>query len=162
MKRQATLLFLCFAALSCAHGPSGDVVAVRSKLDQVREEFAAAETAGSTDRMRVHVTPDVVMMAPNMPAVSGAENAMEAMNVFFAAFAVQIAYQSDEIVVADGWAFDRGTYKQVLTPRRGGTAMSDSGKYLWLYRREPDGRWRQARVIWNSSNPAATPPSNSN
>ena len=158
MRKYATLLFLCSAALSCAHGPSGDIVAARSTIDQIRREFAAAETAGSTDRMRVHVTPDVVMMAPNMPAVSGAENAMEAMNGFFAAFAVHIAYESAEVVVADEWAFDRGTYKQTLTPKRGGPAISESGKYLWLYRREPDGKWKQARAIWNSSDPA--PPSN--
>ena len=159
MRMNATVMFLCVLAVSCAHGPSSDedarLAADRGAIDQIRQEFEAAEMAGSTGRMRVHVTDDVVMMAPNMPPVSGAEPAMAAMKGFFSAYEMQIKYVSEEIVVADRWAFDRGTYTQTLTSKHGHSSVSDEGKYLWLYRREPDGRWRQARVIWNSSDPAA-------
>lgn len=155
-----TLLALTLALSACTHVPSRDVASDLEILDQIRNEFEAAEVAGSTERMRVHITEDVVMMAPNMPAVSGADNAMAAMRSFFEGFGVRIKYNSEEKVIAGSWAFDRGTYTQTLTPKHGGTAASESGKYLWLYRRGPDGRWKQARVIWNSSDSPAGPPSN--
>jgi ketosteroid isomerase-like protein len=66
---------------------------------------------------------------------------------------VQIRYTTAEILVTGDWAFDRGTYSQTLTPKGGGVAQKETGKYLWLYHRAPDGSWKQARVIWNSSDP---------
>jgi ketosteroid isomerase-like protein len=160
IRKCATLLVLPLVLFACAHGPARDVAAARQVIDEIRKEFESAETAGSTERMRVHITEDVVMMAPNMPAVSGADNAMAAMRGFFEAFGVRIKYNSEETVVAGDWAFDRGTYRQTLAPKRGGAAVNESGNYLWLYRREADGRWKQARVIWNSSDSPAGAPSN--
>lgn len=101
---------------------------------------------------------DVVMMAPNMPSVTGANNAMNAMGMFFGAFQVQIQYVSQEIVVDDNWAFDRGTYKQKLTSKHGGPAQEEAGNYLWVYRRDPSGSWKQARVIWNSTDAPRSAP----
>lgn len=160
IQKCAALLVLSLVLLACAHGPTRDVAGARQVIDEIRKEFEAAETAGSTERMRVHITDDVVMMAPNMPPVSGADNAMAAMRAFFEAFGVRIKYNSEETVVTGDWAFDRGTYTQTLTPKRGGVAVHESGKYLWLYRREPDGQWKQARVIWNSSDSRAGEASN--
>lgn len=78
------------------------------------------------------------------------------MGAFHAAIAVQIEYDSQEIEVFGHWAFDRGTFRFTLTPETGGASFHETGKYLWLYRRQADGPWKQARVIWSSSDP---PPS---
>lgn len=147
--------FLCasFLVLSCAHGQRGSMAADRETIDRIRRETEAAENAGSTERMRVHVADDVVMMAPDMPPVSRAGPAMEAMGGFFSAFMVQIRYESHEIVVDGDLAFDRGTYRHTLTPRHGGPALQENGKYLWVYKRVPGGAWKQWRVIWNRNDP---------
>jgi ketosteroid isomerase-like protein len=125
----------------------------RETLDRIRREVEAAENAGSVDRMRVHFADDVVMMAPTMPAVTGVDSAEQAMRQFFDTFGVQIQYASSEIVVSGDWGFDRGTFSQTLTPKAGGAPIKETGKYLWLYRRAPDGAWKHTRVIWNSSDP---------
>ena len=140
-------------AVACSSVPHATTADQRERLDRIRRETEAAENESSVERMRVHMAEDVVMMAPNMPAVTGAANAGQAMRQFFAAFDVQIQYTSSEIVVAGDWAFDRGVYRQTLTPRQGGTPLQETGKYLWVYRRTPEGSWKQARVIWNSSDP---------
>jgi hypothetical protein len=57
------------------------------------------------------------------------------------------------IDVFGDWGFDRGSEQFTLTPRNGGASISVSGKYLWLYRRQPDGSWKQSRVMWKSSDP---------
>lgn len=140
-------------ASACFSLPQATTPDQRQRLDRIRRETEAAENEGSVDRMRVHMAEDVVMMAPNMPAVTGAANASQAMHQFFDAFDLEIHYTSSEIVVTGDWAFDRGTYSQTFTPKRGGAALKETGKYVWLYRRTPDGSWKQARVIWNSSDP---------
>lgn len=152
-RRLAGVAFALAVVIGCSSVPQVATPDHRNRLDGIRRETEAAENDESVDRMRVHMAEDVVMMAPNMPPVTGAANAAEAMRQFFGAFEVQIRYTSTEIVVAGDWAFDRGTYSQTLTPKRGGAAHNETGKYLWLYRRAPDGSWKQARVIWNGSDP---------
>ena len=138
---------------ACSSVPQATTSDQRERLDRIRRETEAAENESSVERMRVHMAEDVVMMAPNMPTVTGAPNADQAMRQLFAAFDVQIRYTSSEIVVTGDWAFDRGVYSQTLTPKQGGAPLRETGKYLWLYRRTPDGSWKQARVIWNTSDP---------
>jgi ketosteroid isomerase-like protein len=129
----------------------------REVIDRIRQNTEAAENRGSAEDMRLHFADDVVMMGPNMPAVAGAESVAQAMQGFFGAFEVSIRYNSEEVVFSGEWAFDRGEYRHVLTPRQGGQPVEEAGKYLWVYRRSPDGSWKQARVMWNSNHPAAAP-----
>jgi ketosteroid isomerase-like protein len=151
MKPLARSLTCLVLASACSSVPQVATPDQRDTIDRIRRQTEAAENAASVDRMRVHFTPDIVMLAPNMPAVAGADSVAHAMRAFFDAFDVQIQYTSQEILVMGTWAFDRGTYRHTLTPRRGGTPLKETGKYLWLYRRMPDGSWKQARVIWNGS-----------
>jgi ketosteroid isomerase-like protein len=147
----------CFAVAttvaSACSAPQVTTSDQRASLERIRQEIESAENGGSVERMRAHFAEDVVMMAPNMPAVAGADSAAQAMRQFFDAFNVQIQYNSTEIVVSGDWAFDRGTYSQTLTPKQGGAPLKESGKYLWVYRRAGDGSWKHARVIWNTSDP---------
>lgn len=147
------LLSALFTAACGTATTSSDPAADRQAIAATAAQTQAAENAGSVDQMRVHFADDLVMMAPNMPPVTGADSVAAAMGAFFAAFAVQIEYQSQEIAVFGDWAFDRGTYRHTLTPKAGGAPIPETGKYLWLYRRQADGSWKQARVIWNSSDP---------
>jgi ketosteroid isomerase-like protein len=152
-RRLACLGFAVGLVSGCSSMPQVTTPDERDRLDRIRRETEAAENDESVDRMRVHFAQDIVMMAPNMPAVAGADNVRQAMRGFFDAFEVQIRYTTEEILVTGDWAFDRGTFSQTLTPNGGGVALKETGKYLWLYRKTPDGAWKQARVIWNSSDP---------
>jgi ketosteroid isomerase-like protein len=89
------------------------------------------------------------MMGPNKPPVTGGDSVAALMRVFHDAFAVQVEYNSQEIVVSGDWAFDRGTEHYTLTPKAGGAPIQKSGNYLYLYQRQKDGSWKQSRVIWN-------------
>jgi uncharacterized protein (TIGR02246 family) len=40
---------------------------------------------------------------------------------------------------------------------RAGGEVVDTGKYLVVHSRQPDGSWKYARDIWNSSQPTAAP-----
>jgi ketosteroid isomerase-like protein len=55
--------------------------------------------------------------------------------------------------VAGDWAFRRAAATWVLKPRAGGPAVNESGKFLIIYRRLPDGSWRIARDIFNRDHP---------
>jgi ketosteroid isomerase-like protein len=141
---------------ACAGGAPTDQAADRAAIAEATAATQAAENAGSVEGMRPHFTDDVVMMAPNMPAVFGADGAYQALQGFFATFRVQIEYTSQEVVAVDDWGYDRGVFRHTLTPKAGGSPISENGNYLWIYRRAADGAWKQSRVIWNSSDPLPT------
>ena len=118
-------------------------------IARIRDTVQSAENAGRLDPMRPLFADDLVIMAPGFPAVMGANAAADFMAGFFAQFDVDISYASAEIVVMGDWAFDRGSFRQMLRPKNGAPAVSEQGNYLWLYRCEAGGAWKHTRVTWN-------------
>jgi len=146
-------LFPAFLTAACGSASTSDPAADRQAIAAATAQFEAAENAGSVDQFRAFFADDLVMMGPNMPPVTGGDSVAALMRVFHDAFAVQVEYDSQEIVVFGDWAFDRGTERYTLTPKAGGAPIRRSGNYLYLYQRQGDGSWKQSRVIWNSSDP---------
>ncbi|HUE84724.1 MAG TPA: DUF4440 domain-containing protein [Vicinamibacterales bacterium] len=120
-------------------------------IARIRETVQAAENAGRLDLMRLLFAEDIVIVAPGFRPVTGAASAAEFMAGFFAQFDIDVSYASAEIVVMGEWAFDRGSARQTLRPKGGGPPIREDANYLWLYRRDPDGDWKHARVTWNVS-----------
>lgn len=122
-----------------------------SRISVIRQETEDAENLGSALKMSEHFSPDIVMMSPNMPSVIGAGNVTDAMRDFFNTFDFEIYYSSEEIVVFGDWAFDRGTYRHKIGPKGSSKLAEETGKYIWLYSLDPESNWKQARIMWNSS-----------
>ena len=57
--------------------------------------------------------------------------------------AFEVSILTDEVVIAGEYAFARGT-DRLVTP-----AGTHTGKWLGIYRREPDGAWK---YFWSTSN----------
>ena len=147
------VVFSALLAAACGTATPADPAADRQAIAAASARFQAAENAGSAEQARALFTDDLVAMGPDAPAISGADTVAAEMRSFYEAFTVEIEYSSQEIEAFGDWGFDRGTYRFTLTPKAGGAPISQTGKYLWLYRRQADGSWKQARVIWNSSDP---------
>jgi ketosteroid isomerase-like protein len=143
------ILFPAFLTAACDCPSTRDPAADRQAIAAATAQFQVAENAGSVDQFRSYFADDLVMMGPNEPPVTGGDKVAALMRVFHAAFAVQVEYNSQEIVVFGDWAFDRGTERYTLTPKAGGAPIRKSGNYLYLYQRQEDGSWKQGRVIWN-------------
>ena len=124
-------------------------------LNQLREQIEEAENNGDLDLMTPTFADDIIVMAPDMPQVVGADAATEFMRGFFSMYDAQMRYTSEEIVVSGELAFDRGTVSSILIPKNGGDTITEAGKYLWLYRRTSEGEWKCIRVIWNNSGPTS-------
>jgi ketosteroid isomerase-like protein len=143
------VLFSAFLATACDSAGTRDPAADRQAIATATAQFGAAENAGSVDQFRSYFTDDLVLMGPNEPPVTGGDSVAALMREFHAKFAVQVEYNSQEIVVSGDWAFDRGTERYTLTPKAGGAPIQKSGNYLYMYQRQADGSWKQSRVIWN-------------
>ena len=151
--KQFLVIAMVALTAACDSASTFDPAADRQAIAAVSAMFAAAENAGDVDQMLQLFADDMIILSPNAPALSGADRIAAATRAAYESLKVQVEYNSEEIAVFGDWGFDRGTERFTLTPKSGGTPISMNGKYLWLYRRQPDGAWKQSRVMWNSSDP---------
>ncbi len=116
----------------------------------------AAFSAGDADTLVTFYPNDVVLLPAGQPPVVGKEDALTWAQSFFDEFTVdEFTSPVDEVVVANDWAFARGPFSWILSPKAGGDPVQDSGNFMVIWHRAPDGSWKRARVIWNTYNPAS-------
>jgi len=151
----------CLAALTgCAEPPpeagSADAArrtAVEAAVDTFHQALRTNDTA-----LFAYVADDVVMMPPGEPVLRGKAAMREWYKGFLSVFTTSsLTFADREVLVGDDWAVELGSYEWGLTPAAGGAPVIDRGNYMQVCRSRPDGQWRFAREIWNSSVPAAPP-----
>ncbi len=142
-----------------APAPKADIQADEAAIRTLGDQAVAALNANDAAALAAFVTDDVVWMPPNEPPAIGKEAFEALFRASFDEFTFEVTiHPKDELVVAGDWAFARGTYVLVLTPKIGGEPVQESGKFLEIYQRQPDGSWKYARHIWNTDQPAPGTP----
>jgi len=99
-------------------------------------------------------TEDAIQLPPNQAALQG-KAAIQAWYEAFPPFS-NFQEQSLDIEGQADLAYDRGTYSMTVTPP-GAAPIEDRGKYLTIYRKQADGSWKIARVMFNSDLPLPAP-----
>jgi uncharacterized protein (TIGR02246 family) len=158
-----SMLVLIYAMIACTPAGNPPQTPIKSNpvedskaISRLRDEFAAAWKAGDAERVANAYTNDAVLLPQNGPAVTGKSAILAFDKGFFDQYAPSnFEISSDEVQTMGDWAFDRGTYKFMATPKAGGEPLNDQGKYIVLLQRQADGSWKLARDIDNSSAPRA-------
>lgn len=138
-----------------AHEQTGSEADLKS-IDNVRDAHVAALNAGDAQTWAAQFTADAVQMPPHAPANCGRSKIASWSQAFLDQFRVDFALAATEVRILGDWAFECGNYTIGLTSNAGGPQLQDAGKYVTIYQREAEEKWRMARDIWNSDNP---PPS---
>ncbi len=124
-------------------------------INRERQTFRAALYSGDLDILMALWSEDGVVMPPNEPSVTGKEAIRSWTQNLFNQFVVQLTITSEQVEVFGDWAFVRTTYTTALTPKAGGEVVEESGKNIWIWKREADGSWKLAHNIWNLDNQPA-------
>lgn len=150
-------LFVLVLMGACAPGesePQYDPAADRAAIEAIREAERAAAEAGDVDGFIALMAPDIIVLPPNGPAVSGRDAVRAWLEDFMEAFAVSFSsYMTDDVIVEGDLAVERFSGEWTVTPRVEGEPLTESLKGLHLYRRQPDGSWLMTHDIWNSDEP---------
>lgn len=148
----------CKAAPPPAPQPTGPTQAeVEAAVNNLREAYVKAQNAGDVDGLVALFSDDAVLMPANDPAATGKEAIRAWMETQHKQFTFELSVTQAEAVSAGHWAFTRGTYTMKATPKAGGAAFEDKGKYLNIVEHRPDGSWKLARHIWNNDAPRPAP-----
>lgn len=113
--------------------------------------FVEAVVAGDWSAVAAFYTEDAVLMFPSEPVVEG----RMAVQAFFEQFP-SITQFEPTIVQIDGrgdLAFVRATYSMTIQVEGTPEPIRDTGKYVEIWRKQPDGKWLLAVDISNSDLP---------
>lgn len=121
-----------------------DIASIRSTI----EPWTRACLEADWDTLLEMCTDDIVFMPPGEPAVQG-----PAVRSWLEEFPPirEMAWDIDHAEGKGDLAVLRGWVEQTLV--ESGEEVQIRGKYTDLLRREPDGTWRYALVIWNPDHP---------
>lgn len=142
------------SAAEKASDPALDVAAVQQAIEANNERFAAALEAGDIATAVAIYAPDAVVMLSEMPAMRGEAAIREGFQGWLSEVTVtDFALTTGDVMVADDLAIETGTYTMTVKPKTG-AASTDKGKFMTVWKRQPDGTWKLIRDIANSDLPA--------
>ncbi|MCB0056504.1 MAG: nuclear transport factor 2 family protein, partial [Caldilineaceae bacterium] len=137
-----------------AAAPTTDVAAVAEAIDAVWREYEASQIAGDADRWIALWAEDGVQLPPGSPPVVGkaAIDARDRSDLEVNDYS-QFVITNREVEVNGDLAFARGDFMVTVAPKSGGDPMDFEGKYMTIFRQQPDGSWKIYRDIFNPSAP---------
>ena len=126
-------------------------------IELERRAREAAE-AKDLDRYVSFYADDASLFWPGVPMVTGRAAIREFMRAFLSMPAFSLIFETAKVEVsrAGDLAYSYGTNRVTLVDPAG-NLMKDRGKYLTVYRKQPDGTWKVVADIGNSDLPAPVP-----
>lgn len=155
-RRLVISVALGLAALGCRRAPTYITAADRAVLHAMQDSLAARMQRGDMAGAAARYSVNAKMMPPNQPIVVG-RTAIEASlraDPKFSTFTLTV----DTVAGMGDLAVLRGHYHLTFTMPGGTQAIADSGKFLQVEWRQPDGSWLTADEIYNSDIPLPAPP----
>ena len=130
-----------------AEDGAGEIAQIKKVLAGV----IAADNASDVERIVAFYEDDALLLPPASPAVAGKAAIKKRYRQGFEKARLELAFHSEETLVAGAWAFDRGLTQGRNVWRDGREPTKFEHKYLMILKRQPDGAWKIARLIWSDN-----------
>jgi uncharacterized protein (TIGR02246 family) len=140
---------------SPAADTAADVAAIEAVLERIEQTF----TSGDLDAGMTIFTDDAVIMGQGAPDVAGREAIRAGYEELMSQFDIAADLRSEEIEIDGDLAYERGTYTLKLTQKSTGQVVTEvENRYVHIFKRQPDGGWKEWRMMVNSAEaPLAAP-----
>jgi uncharacterized protein (TIGR02246 family) len=149
--RVASAIAVVIGLTACAPAPPPDTSAADlAAIAGVRDAWAAAFAASDAAALTALYSDDAARMNPGQPTVSGRAAIQANFEQMFSEATGSNDIQPELTEVSGDWGFDIGTYTSTVTPKAGGDAMTENGRYLVVLRKQADGSWKIVREMGNT------------
>ena len=156
--RAERVVSLCFLLAACrASAPAPAVIdtsAIDAALDAATERFSRGFETGQLDSVAALFTEDHFSMPPHQPPVSGRSAWLAWSKAALVGGQWTSVAKPESRLYGDSLTVERGRYVNTFVPAPDAPktlrAISDTGKYVWIWRKSSEG-WQLAEAIWNSN-----------
>ena len=135
-----------------------DTDAVAEQLRRDEAQWVADWASRDSNRVLAHYADGATMMVTGAPRLAG-DQLRSTVEAMVADPNLELRFAPDRIVVASSGdlAYARGTYSLRTTNVRTRQPQTETGNYVVVYRRQPDGSWKAAEDIVSAGPPPAAP-----
>ena len=144
------MLILSLLALSSACQPT----ATRGGADQtglikLDADWSNAVAAKDVEKTMSYYADDALMMSPNIPALTGKQSIRTLWKSLLEAPGFAGGWKATKVDVSGDLSYVTGTY-EITETDDSGKAMTDKGKYLKVWKKQPDGSWKCIADMFSS------------
>ena len=154
----------CTSLLACAKtsdtgavqqmGSTNDPVTVQAAIDAQLARFVNAMVKSDTLTMHSVYTDDAKILPANHKIITNRAEHAEYDRGMLSAVTFQAAgMKTSDLIVTGDYAIETGAYTMTIKPKTG-RAFADTGKYVAVWQKQPDGSWKMIRDVFNSDKPA--------
>jgi ketosteroid isomerase-like protein len=160
MKTKPLFLSGCLALLSfaivCSASAADTKNAIEKALRDLDAQWSAAAGAKDLDKTVSYYSDDAIVMPPNASAATTKEAIRKVWQDLIASPGLVISWKSTKVEVAKSGdlACLSGTYELTMSDASG-KPVKDRGKYVEVWEKQADGKWKCGTDIWNSDLPAS-------
>ena len=128
-------------------GPASLTEADKAAIEASLAEWVKGALANDWAAVAATYTEDAVLMPPNSPIVEGRAN----IQAYFEGFPPvrELTATNVEVLGQGDTAYVRGTYTMTIAAEDA-EAITDTGKYLEVRKKQPDGSWLLHRDMFSS------------
>jgi uncharacterized protein (TIGR02246 family) len=124
-----------------------------AKIRDVDAKWSKTASANDVDGTVSYYTDDASLLAPNAPIATG-KQAIRASWASLLTPGNTLSWEAKRVEVSRSGdlAYEIGTYRLAMK------GAQDRGKFVVVWKKQPDGQWKVAADIFNSDLPPAGPP----
>lgn len=158
MKTKTWIALFLFGFLGAAS--AADTKAIEKAVRDLDAQWSGAAEARDVDKLVSYYADDATVL----PAHAAIATTKEAIRSIFKNLltvpGVALSWKAAKVDVAQSGevAYSMGTY-ELTAPDDSGKPTIDRGKYVAVWKKQPDGKWKVVTDIWNTDLPLpASPP----
>jgi uncharacterized protein (TIGR02246 family) len=162
-KRSRLTLWCCVAlillASSCGEKTPPDTRAAdESAIRNLDAQWSKAAAARDVDGTVSYYSDDVSLLGPNAPIASDKQGIRGAWASLLGP-GVSLSWQASKVEVSRSGdlAYVQGVYQMTSKDARG-KAVADTGKFVEVWKKQADGKWKTVADIFNSDMPVVQAP----
>lgn len=153
------LLCLLFLSTACQSQATSDTRAADdAALRKLDEEWSKAAGARDVEKTISYYTDDAVVMPPNIPTLTTKEAVRDLWKSMLSSPSFSGGWKATKVEVARSGdlAYVSGTY-EFNEKDDNGKPLTDKGKFLEVWKKQPDGNWKCVADMFNSDLPSGAP-----
>jgi len=155
--RSASFISLFSFLLVCAVS-AADTKNIEHALRDLDAQWSAAAGGKDLEKTISFYSEDAIVLATNAPAATTKDAIRNTWKDLLASPGLAISWKTTKVEVARSGdlAYTTGTYELAMNDASG-KQINDHGKYVEVWKKQADGKWKVAADIWNSDLPLPSP-----
>jgi uncharacterized protein (TIGR02246 family) len=147
---------VCIACLSLGTPVQAQTSSLESTLRGLDAEWSAAAASKNLDKTVSYYSDDAVVLAPNTATLTTKEGIRDIWKGLLADPSATVSWKATRVEIAKSgdMACISGTYELTMTGPDS-KPVNDRGKYLEVWEKQADGKWKCGADAWNTDLPAA-------